>query len=355
MPLSDIRSNEPIRSRLSPQLSANAKCRLVRRTRISAISRTIHRSRGAKLTTLVSWANAGAPAGNPENAPPARSWPQGWMIPQPDVVVQMPKPVALPPQGDIDYTYEIVPTGFTEDKWVQMSEISPRAARTSITRSFMFAFRAPTGCATRQSDVPFTGADMSDAQDREDTHFTTSRHLARLRAGKFTRQLARGNGQIRERLGPGFSNALHGAWQTRPRSEQHRHHFREATGAEARPHSAIAQRPLRNSPRRGRLPRGSPRFAAEQRGATQLFPHMHLRGKRFEYNILHPDGSVEPLLRVHYNFYWQLSYRLAEPRPLQAGTVLQAVAWYEETTQKIIRTIPIQTLPSAGAIKPTMK
>jgi hypothetical protein len=63
-----------------------------------------------------------------------------------------------------------------------------------------------------------------------------------------------------------------------------------------------------------------------------FFPHMHLRGKGFEYNILHPDGSSETLLRVnHYHFHWQLSYRLAEPRFLKAGTKLQAVAWYDNT------------------------
>jgi hypothetical protein len=62
-----------------------------------------------------------------------------------------------------------------------------------------------------------------------------------------------------------------------------------------------------------------------------FFPHMHLRGKRFEYNILRPNKSAKPLLRVNYNFYWQLSYRLAEPLALPAGTVLQAVAWYDNS------------------------
>jgi hypothetical protein len=62
-----------------------------------------------------------------------------------------------------------------------------------------------------------------------------------------------------------------------------------------------------------------------------FFPHMHLRGKRFEYNILRPGGSVVPLLRVNYDFYWQLSYRLEQPMPLKAGTVLQAVAWYDNS------------------------
>jgi hypothetical protein len=58
---------------------------------------------------------------------------------------------------------------------------------------------------------------------------------------------------------------------------------------------------------------------------------MHLRGKRFEYNIVHPDGSIETLLRVNYHFHWQLSYRLAEPRFLKAGTRLQAVAWFDNS------------------------
>jgi len=62
-----------------------------------------------------------------------------------------------------------------------------------------------------------------------------------------------------------------------------------------------------------------------------FFPHMHLRGKRFEYNILQPDGTIETLLRVHYHFHWQMSYRLAQPRFLKAGTRLQAVAWYDNS------------------------
>jgi hypothetical protein len=64
-----------------------------------------------------------------------------------------------------------------------------------------------------------------------------------------------------------------------------------------------------------------------------FFPHMHLRGKRFEYNIVRDAANIETLLRVNYDFYWQLSYRLAEPRPLKAGTKIQAVAWYDNSSK----------------------
>jgi hypothetical protein len=62
-----------------------------------------------------------------------------------------------------------------------------------------------------------------------------------------------------------------------------------------------------------------------------FFPHMHMRGKRFEYNVVSVDGHIEPLLRVNYDFYWQLSYRLAQPRFLKSGTELQAVAWFDNS------------------------
>jgi hypothetical protein len=84
------------------------------------------------------------------------------------------------------------------------------------------------------------------------------------------------------------------------------------------------------------IPPGADDFRVEVQGTLpndatllSLFPHMHLRGKRFEYDIVHDDSSVEVLLRVNYHFHWQLSYRLAAPRPLKAGTRLRAIAWYD--------------------------
>jgi hypothetical protein len=68
---------------------------------------------------------------------------------------------------------------------------------------------------------------------------------------------------------------------------------------------------------------------------------MHLRGKRFEYNLIRkepnahgkPGFEIEPLLRVNYHFHWQMSYRLAQPMSLKAGTELQAVAWYDNSKE----------------------
>ena len=44
-----------------------------------------------------------------------------------------------------------------------------------------------------------------------------------------------------------------------------------------------------------------------------------------------PIPSVETLLLVNYHFHWQMSYRLAQPILLKAGTELQAIAWYDNS------------------------
>ena len=39
-----------------------------------------------EMDTLAAWVNAGAPAGDPKDAPPPRQWPKGWTIGKPDEV-----------------------------------------------------------------------------------------------------------------------------------------------------------------------------------------------------------------------------------------------------------------------------
>jgi hypothetical protein len=99
------------------------------------------------------------------------------------------------------------------------------------------------------------------------------------------------------------------------------------------------------------IPPGAADFRVEVQGTLpgdatllSLFPHMHLRGKRFEYDIVHDDGSAEVLLRVNYHFHWQLSYKLAGPRLLKAGTRLRAIAWYDNSKNNPHNPDPTKTV-----------
>ena len=77
------------------------------------------------IDTIVAWANGGAPKGDAKDMPPLPSFVEGWGIPKPDAVFELPKEFSVPESGMIDYQYAIVPTGFTHDMWVQAAEVRP--------------------------------------------------------------------------------------------------------------------------------------------------------------------------------------------------------------------------------------
>lgn len=76
-----------------------------------------------------------------------------------------------------------------------------------------------------------------------------------------------------------------------------------------------------------------------------MMPHMHLRGKSFNYQAHFPDGSKEILLDVpRYDFNWQTAYRLEQPRNLPAGTRIQCVAHFDNSEDNLNNPDPRQTV-----------
>src|SRR5205823_2790650 len=76
-----------------------------------------------------------------------------------------------------------------------------------------------------------------------------------------------------------------------------------------------------------------------------LFPHMHLRGQSFRYEAIYPGGTSETLLSVpRYDFMWQHRYVLAKPKLLPAGTVLNAVATFDNSADNRANPDPSATV-----------
>jgi hypothetical protein len=72
-----------------------------------------------------------------------------------------------------------------------------------------------------------------------------------------------------------------------------------------------------------------------------LTPHMHLRGKSFRFIANYPDGRKEILLDVpRYDFNWQNTYSLTEPKPLPAGTAILCSATYDNSTYNLANPNP---------------
>ena len=70
----------------------------------------------------------------------------------------------------------------------------------------------------------------------------------------------------------------------------------------------------------------------EEAKLIDLMPHMHLRGKDFEYRLVYPTGESQTILRVpRYDFNWQLFYYLAEPLVLPKGTRIECTAHFDNS------------------------
>src|SRR5207302_3253765 len=56
----------------------------------------------AEISTLAAWSEANAPAGDKKDAAPARHWVESWSIPEPDLVLSMPRESRFPPRSARD-------------------------------------------------------------------------------------------------------------------------------------------------------------------------------------------------------------------------------------------------------------
>lgn len=299
----------------------------------------------AELETIAAWAAAKAPAGDAHDAPLRHDWAESWSIAGPDVVVPMPEGVKLPSSGDVDYTYEIVPTHFAEDRWVQMAEVLP-SERANVHHAVVY-IRPPDSNWLRHAPIgkAFTAETLTDEEDRRGAHWTDSDVLLVYAPGSSPDEWP----ATMAKLVPAGSDLVF---------QMHYTTNGKAVTDQSRVGLVFSKRPpaqrvltLQLTNDHFVIPPGVDNFRVEARGtlpndATLLsfFPHMHLRGKRFEYNVVRrrtgertpgahgtQGAEIETLLRVNYHFHWQMSYRLAEPRRLRAGTELQAVAWYDNS------------------------
>ena len=289
-----------------------------------------------EVALLAEWVKAGAPEGNASDAPLARNWSGRWTIPAPDVEISMTQPAKIPASGEIEYTYEIVPTHFAEGRWVQQSEILPGMPQ-NVHHAVIYV-RPPDSKWLRHAPMekPFTASMLNTEQERAETMWTDSDILLVYAPGStpdnwpagMAKYIPAGSDLVFQMHYT--SNGKAGADETRI----------GLIFAKETPAKRVLTLQLTND--HFVIPPGAPDYRVEARGTLpndalllSFFPHMHLRGKQFEYNIIHEDKTIEPLLRVNYHFHWQMTYKLAKARELKAGTELQAVARFDNSRKNM--------------------
>jgi hypothetical protein len=107
-----------------------------------------------EIDTLVAWVDGGAKEGDLKDAPKPLNFVEGWNIPKPDLVLEM-QSFHIPAKGEVPYQYIVLPTKFTEDRWIQMAEARP--SDRSVVHHLVVFIREPQSKWLRQAEpgVPF--------------------------------------------------------------------------------------------------------------------------------------------------------------------------------------------------------
>jgi hypothetical protein len=281
----------------------------------------------AEIRTISDWVSSGATAGDPKDAPKPLRFVKGWTIGQPELVFEMPQAFKVPASGVIPYQYVIVPTHFERDTWVRLAEV--RAGDRAHAHHIVVSVREPDSdwLADEPVGVPFTLNAYRGAGG------VAGEFLAGYGPGAVPEQLAPGEAKL-IKAGSDLVFQLHYTTNGTPGCD------RSKIGlilSREPPRKRVLMLAAANI--RFVIPPGDPDYQVDarvtlRRQATlvSLLPHMHLRGKSFEFRVVFPDGRSETLLRVpHYSYHWQISYYLSKPINLPSGTTIECTAHFDNS------------------------
>jgi len=272
----------------------------------------------ADIDTIVSWVDAGSPRGDEKDLPPTPKFTDGWAIGTPDMVLSMKEEYSVPADGTVPYLYFRIPTGFTEDRWVQAVEIKPgdRRVVNHVIASLEDADRKRVGGLG--GITPNKTAIISPPGSARlvragsvillQMHYTTMGEATKDRTSVgliFTKE--------RPKIVLAGGNAINTSF---------------VIPAGAGNHEVRATTTFK-----------------EDVYLYSMMPHMHVRGKDFTYTVVYPDGRSEIVLRVpKYNFDWQLDYELQKPLFLPQGSRIDCVAHFDNSLMNKFNPDPTATV-----------
>lgn len=278
--------------------------------------------------TLIAWVDGGAPEGNPKDLPAPVAFVDGWNIGKPDRIVEMPKPFAVPASGTIDYQYVILPLNLTEDRWIQAAEARP--GNRAVVHHIIAFIREP-GSKWMRNQAP--GEVFIPRNSKGEEEAFSGDMLAAFAPGLPPTQLAPGTARL-VKAGSDVVFQLHYTANGKAGEDQTKVGF---IFAKEPPKERVLWLGAVNKD--FVIPPGDASYKvdadteiAHEVKLVSLMPHMHLRGKDFEYRLIFPTGETQTILRVpRYDFGWQLSYDLAPAITLPKGTRIACTAHFDNS------------------------
>ncbi len=262
---------------------------------------------------LRDWVVAGMPYGDPSDLPEPVTYVNGWQLPrQPDLVLEMSQtPFQIPADDTVEYQYYVVDPGFETDRWVKAAEVVP-GNRSAVHHSIAF-IRPPDG-----SDFRSIGL------------------LSAYVPGQRRSELPDGYAQ-RIPAGSRIVFQMHYTPTGKPETDITRIGLVFADEADVT-HQVMT---LGGIEQQFEIPPGEASYQVDgtigyfppDATLLSIMPHMHLRGKSFEFTTVR-DGQSQTLLEVpHYDFNWQHNYALAQPLALADVDELKFTATFDNSSE----------------------
>jgi mono/diheme cytochrome c family protein len=283
----------------------------------------------ADIDTLIAWADAGAPEGDPSLAPAPRAFSDGWALGTPDLIVDIGTDFEVPAAGGDIYRCFVIPTNLPEK--VAVSAVEYRPGNASVVHHAL-GFVDTKGAARKKDEAEagpgyacFGGPGFEAVGD-----------MGGWAPGNEPKYLPDGVG----RLLPSGADLV---------VQVHYHPSGKPEVDRTRIGLYFAKTPIRQTmvaaaaadPDHLELPAGKANIATKASwkvpvdvDAFSVTPHMHMRGRDITMTALLPDGTRKPLIRIDdWDFNWQNTYKFRDPLFLPAGTVVEAEGHFDNSAE----------------------
>jgi len=293
------------------------------------------RLKESEIALIQAWVQQGMPEGkaSPDgkaiDAPSPPKFASGWMLGEPDLVVEMPAAYHVPADGPDIYRNIAVPLGFTEDKWITAIDMKPSAR--SVVHHVLY-FADPNGKAhARPQQGPEPGfSGMQPGGQAEPLGGWAVGAQPHMQPAGLALPVSKGSDLIIQ---------YHFHPNGKPAAEKSVIGLYFAKKAPERTLTAVQLPPTYSLFSGLNIPPGEKDFVIRDSytlpvalDAVSIGAHAHYIAKQLRMTATLPSGEVKTLLWIKdWDFSWQDRYFFEHFVPLPKGTRLDAEVHWDNT------------------------
>lgn len=286
----------------------------------------------AEKKVFAEWLAADCPRGDAKDLPSQKVFNDQWMHGKPDLILQPTEKYTLSASGEDVYRCFVLPTNFTEDKYIAGFEVMPGNKRVV---HHVLLFIDTTGYS-EELDAKDPGPGYSTVAGFPG--FIPAGGLGGWAPGNTGRLMPEGTARHLPK-GARIVMQVHYHKSGKTEVDQTQVGFYYAKGEVKRGIFDLLVLPVRTRFGGLNIPAGEKQYEckASLTLADDYFfysttPHMHLIGRDMKVVATLPDGTKKPLIYVNdWDFNWQESYRYKETVALPKGTRLDMVAHFDNS------------------------